>query len=108
MEQKDANEDQQAIREINPSYYCFNSAELFDIIRRIDNTNQAREYYITDAPAALLGQGRTVCVVDAVPSEDVLSINTPVQLAEVDEILRRRLNLPPAIATPQGATSDED
>jgi hypothetical protein len=30
-------------------------------------------------------------VVDAVPPEDVLSVNTPEQLAEVDAILRRRL-----------------
>jgi hypothetical protein len=29
--------------------------------------------------------------VEAVPPDDVLSINTPVQLAQVDAILRRRL-----------------
>jgi hypothetical protein len=33
-------------------------------------------------------------VIDAVPPEDVLSINTPQQLAEVDAILRLRLNMP--------------
>ena len=42
------------------------------------------------------GSGVTVCghiveVVDAVPPEDVLSINTPRQLAEVDAILTARL-----------------
>ena len=94
VEQKDAQEDELAIREVNPSYYCFNSIELFDVIRRIDNQNSQREYYITDAPAVLMAHGKTVCVVDAVPSEDVLSINTPAQLAEVDAVLRRRLNLP--------------
>ena len=31
-----------------------------------------------------------VAAVDAVPPEDVLSVNDPVQLAEVDSILRRR------------------
>lgn len=93
VEQKDASAEQLAIREVNPSYYCFNSRELFDVIRRIDNRNQAREYYITDAPAELLSQGRVVCVVDAVPPADVLSINTPVQLAAVDAILRRRLDM---------------
>jgi hypothetical protein len=31
-----------------------------------------------------------VAVVDAVPPEDILSVNTPEQLAEVDAILRRR------------------
>jgi hypothetical protein len=32
----------------------------------------------------------SVAAVDAVPPEDVLSINDPAQLAEVDGILRRR------------------
>ena len=39
----------------------------------------------------LLSQKRTVQVIDAVPAEDVLSINTPAQLAEVDAIFRKRL-----------------
>ena len=33
-------------------------------------------------------------MVDAVPPEDVLSINNPDQLAEVDAILRDRLGMP--------------
>ena len=36
--------------------------------------------------------GKIVEVIDAVPAEDVLSINTPEQLADVDAILRRRLD----------------
>ena len=40
---------------------------------------------------------RTACdkvsVVDAVPAEDVLSINTPQELQVVDAILRRRLGI---------------
>ena len=48
------------------------------------------EYYITDVFGILRESGRTVAAVDAVPPEDVLSINDPAQLAEVDGILRRR------------------
>jgi bifunctional UDP-N-acetylglucosamine pyrophosphorylase/glucosamine-1-phosphate N-acetyltransferase len=91
VEQKDATPDQLAIREINPSYYLFRTADLFAALRRVTNQNASGEYYITDVFELLLRDGRRVEVVDAVPPEDVLSVNTPEQLAEVDAILRRRL-----------------
>jgi len=92
VEQKDATPDQRAIREVNPSYYCFRSADLFAGLARIRNNNKQGEYYLTDVPGLLKTDGRVVSVVDAVPAEDVLSINTPEQLAEVDRVLHTRLN----------------
>jgi UDP-N-acetylglucosamine diphosphorylase/glucosamine-1-phosphate N-acetyltransferase len=91
VEQKDATEAQRAIREINPSYYLFRTVDLFDALTRVTNQNASGEYYITDVFELLLKDGKRVEVVDAVPPEDVLSVNTPEQLAEVDSILRRRL-----------------
>jgi bifunctional UDP-N-acetylglucosamine pyrophosphorylase/glucosamine-1-phosphate N-acetyltransferase len=91
VEQKDATAEQLEVREVNPSYYCFTSDALFDSLSRIDNHNQQGEYYLTDVPGLLKTQGRVISVVDAVPPEDVLSINTPEQLAEVDRILRARI-----------------
>jgi bifunctional UDP-N-acetylglucosamine pyrophosphorylase/glucosamine-1-phosphate N-acetyltransferase len=91
VEQKDASEAQRAIREINPSYYLFRTVDLFDALTRVTNQNASGEYYITDVFELLLKDGKRVEVVDAVPPEDVLSVNTPEQLAEVDAILRRRL-----------------
>mgnify|MGYP003350964863 CR=1 FL=1 len=91
VEQKDATPEQLAIREINPSYYCFRTKDLFDALKRVTNQNASGEYYITDVFELLLKDGKRVSVVDAVPPEDVLSVNTPEQLAEVDAILRRRL-----------------
>jgi bifunctional UDP-N-acetylglucosamine pyrophosphorylase/glucosamine-1-phosphate N-acetyltransferase len=96
IEQKDANSDQLAIREVNPSYYCFVAGDLFASLARVRNDNKQNEYYLTDVPAMLKRQGKPVCVIDAVPAEDVLSINTPDQLAQVDAILRQRLGMPPA------------
>lgn len=96
VEHKDADDDERHIREVNPSYYCFDANALFRVLGDIDNRNKAGEFYLTDAPAMLLSQHQTVCVVDAVPPEDVLSINTPQQLAEVDRILRQRQIQPKA------------
>ena len=50
---------------------------------------------VTAVPASLREQGRGVEIVDAVPPEDVLSVNTPRQLAEVDAILTARLENQP-------------
>lgn len=94
VEQKDATPEQLRVREVNPSYYCFRSDLLFSALGQVRNDNKQGEYYLTDVPALLKAQGRTTAVIDAVPPEDVLSINTPEQLAEVDRILRKRLGGP--------------
>jgi bifunctional N-acetylglucosamine-1-phosphate-uridyltransferase/glucosamine-1-phosphate-acetyltransferase GlmU-like protein len=90
VEQKDATPEQLKIREVNPSYYCFKVGDLFAALSRVDNKNKSGEYYITDVFELLLREGKRVSVVDAVPPEDVLSVNTPDQLAEVDRILKSR------------------
>jgi bifunctional UDP-N-acetylglucosamine pyrophosphorylase/glucosamine-1-phosphate N-acetyltransferase len=90
VEQKDATPEQLKINEINPSYYCFRTADLFDALRRVTNQNASGEYYLTDVFELLLRDGKRVSVVDAVPPEDVLSVNTPEQLAEVSRILEGR------------------
>lgn len=90
VEQKNATTEQLAIREVNPSYYCFDLGALRDALGRVERDEVSGEYYLTDAPALLLAGGARVEVIDAVPPEDVLSINTPEQLAEVDRILRGR------------------
>jgi bifunctional UDP-N-acetylglucosamine pyrophosphorylase/glucosamine-1-phosphate N-acetyltransferase len=90
VEQKDATPAQLTLREVNPSYYCFKAGELFETLAQVRNDNKQGEYYLTDVPGLLKARGRTVTVVDAVPPEDVLSINTPEQLAEVESVLRTR------------------
>ena len=91
VEEKNATAEQRAIREVNPSYYCFRGPALFDALGRVKRDEVSGEYYLTDVPGLLLSEGRRVEVVDSVPPEDVLSINTPEQLAEVDRVLRHRL-----------------
>ncbi len=91
VEQKDATPQELEINEVNPSYYCFDSEALFGSLDEVKSHNSQGEYYITDVPAILKSHGKKVEVVEAVPSQDVLSINTQAQLQEVDAILRQRL-----------------
>ncbi|MCC7203669.1 MAG: NTP transferase domain-containing protein [Phycisphaeraceae bacterium] len=98
VEQKDATPQELAIREVYPSYACFESAALFESLAKVGNKNQSGEYYLTEVPAILCREGRRVEVIESVPAEDVLSINTPEQLAEVDAIFRKRRATSPGLA----------
>lgn len=91
VEQKDGIPEQLAIQEVNPSYYCFRAGDLFGSLNQVDNNNKQGEYYLTDVPGLHKQQGKTVRVVDAVPAEDVLGINTQEHLAVVDATMRKRL-----------------
>ncbi|MSQ90318.1 MAG: hypothetical protein EXS01_02835 [Phycisphaerales bacterium] len=90
VEQKDCSAEQLMIREINPSYYCFATGALLSTLGQVGNRNASGEYYITDVFGILKQAGHTVQVVDAVPPEEVLSVNTEAQLAEVSAILQSR------------------
>lgn len=92
VEQKNATDDELKINEVNPSYYCFDVTKLFNALENVTRNELTGEYYITDVPQLLLEAGETVEVIDAVPPEDILSINTLEHLAEVDAIYRARLS----------------
>jgi bifunctional UDP-N-acetylglucosamine pyrophosphorylase/glucosamine-1-phosphate N-acetyltransferase/UDP-N-acetylglucosamine pyrophosphorylase len=91
VEYADADEAQRNLREANVSVYCFGAESLRQVAGRIDNDNRKGEYYITDALALLLSDGRRVSAVAAVPEEQVRSINTPEELREVERMLAARL-----------------
>jgi bifunctional UDP-N-acetylglucosamine pyrophosphorylase/glucosamine-1-phosphate N-acetyltransferase len=94
VEHKNCTPEQLEICEINPSYYCFKTKEMFDGLQRVQRDENSGEWFLTDVPGLLLASGGRVEVIDAVPPEDVLSINTPDQLAAVDHVLRSRLGMP--------------
>jgi bifunctional N-acetylglucosamine-1-phosphate-uridyltransferase/glucosamine-1-phosphate-acetyltransferase GlmU-like protein len=68
----------------------FAAEDLLRALGRLDNTNASGEYYLTDCPAILLDDGERVDAVACLDPSETLSVNTPEQLAEVAEALRRR------------------
>lgn len=90
VEQKNCTKEQLAIAEVNPSYYCFNTRQLFAALANVRRNPVSNEYYITDVPELLLATSARVDVVEAVPPQDIYSINTPDDLAQVDQIYRSR------------------
>jgi len=91
VEQLDATDAQREIREINVSLYCARVDELLFALARLKNDNKKGEYYLTDVFGILRAAGKTVTAAQAVAAEDVLSVNSRDQLAQVDAILQDRI-----------------
>lgn len=91
VEQLDATPAQREIREINVSLYCARAGDLLYALARLTNANKKAEYYLTDVFGILRTAGRPVLAVQAVAADDVLSVNSREQLAQVDAILQARI-----------------
>jgi len=92
VEQKDADPEEQEIREINSGIYCMDSDFLFNNIRGIGNDNAQGEYYLTDLLAIAVRKGLTCLALPTGDADEIMGVNDRVQLAEAARILRRRIN----------------
>jgi bifunctional UDP-N-acetylglucosamine pyrophosphorylase/glucosamine-1-phosphate N-acetyltransferase len=93
VEQKNATKEQRAINEVYPSYAVFNVPAMLGDLEVLPRDEVSGEYYLTTVPERLATAGGTVSLVPGVDSQDMLSINTPEQLAVVDGALRNRLGM---------------
>lgn len=95
VEEKDANDEQRAITEVNMSTYIFDNQEMLGVLSELKNQNSQGEYYITDCPALLREHGKKVEALPVLKPCESLSINTVDELAIVDAEMRRLLNKTP-------------
>jgi bifunctional UDP-N-acetylglucosamine pyrophosphorylase/glucosamine-1-phosphate N-acetyltransferase len=91
VEDRDASPDEVSIKEINTGIYCVESPFLFEALKRVGQDNVQGEYYLTDIVAIANGKKRKVYAFVAEDSAEVVGINTRVDLAKADEILRAEL-----------------
>ena len=92
VEQKDADPEEQKIREINSGIYCMDSGFLFGNIKGLGNDNAQGEYYLTDLLAIAVHQGLTCLALQAGDAVEIMGVNDRSQLAEAGRVLRRRIN----------------
>jgi bifunctional UDP-N-acetylglucosamine pyrophosphorylase/glucosamine-1-phosphate N-acetyltransferase/UDP-N-acetylglucosamine pyrophosphorylase len=90
VEEKDATEEQRRITEVNMSTYVFDGPALLHALDLLKNENRQREYYLTDCPAILLGEGKQVAALPVLDPCEALSINTPEELAQVELAMKSR------------------
>jgi bifunctional UDP-N-acetylglucosamine pyrophosphorylase/glucosamine-1-phosphate N-acetyltransferase len=92
VEQRDADEDERAIDEINLAIYCFKRSLLAPALRRITPDNAQGEYYLTDVVQVLAGAGHHVGGMAVADLAEALGVNDRAQLAMAEAELRRRTN----------------
>ncbi|MBN2169549.1 MAG: bifunctional UDP-N-acetylglucosamine diphosphorylase/glucosamine-1-phosphate N-acetyltransferase GlmU [Actinobacteria bacterium] len=91
VEESDASSDEKEIREINASTYVFDRKVLENAINELSTENVQGEYYLTDVIESIVSGGGRVVAVQGDPQES-LGVNNRVQLANVNEIMRERVN----------------
>ncbi len=92
VEEKDADEEQILINEINAGVYCFDIEELTLAIQKINNNNAQKEYYLTDVIKIMNEKGLKTGAVIVDDNTEILGVNDRVQLELVTQVLKIRIN----------------
>ncbi|MDT9546382.1 MAG: NTP transferase domain-containing protein [Chlorobium sp.] len=88
VEQKDAAEEEKAVKEINSGVYVFNAKTLFDSLKEITTKNAQNEYYLTDVFGVCFRKGSRVAAWKTPNPDEIHGINTPQQLAHAEHLLK--------------------
>ena len=89
VEEKDATDQQRQITEVNMSTYVFHTPDLLAALPQLRDNNKQGEYYITDCPAILKANGKTIRAEAVLEPCEALSVNTVEDLQAVEDEMRR-------------------
>lgn len=92
VEQKDASDFEQQIKEINTGTYVFDNARLFEALKNINTNNAQGEYYITDVIGIFRENGEKVGAYTLKDFDESLGVNDRVALATAESVMRSRIN----------------
>ena len=84
VEHKDATEAQRRIREVYTGMMAAPTAALRRWVTALRNDNAQREYYLTDIVAMAVAEGVPVVATAAASETEVLGVNSPAQLADLE------------------------
>ncbi len=91
-EEKDADDFQKDIKEINTGILCFDKDKLVESLKVIKPNNAKKEYYLTDVIDILYKKGDLVETLVIPDSNEAMGINSRVELAQANKIMQRRIN----------------
>lgn len=92
VEQKDANEQERSVKEINSGMYCFNAKKLLCALDSLTNNNAQCEYYLTDTLEIIRSAGGKIGAYIVEDNKDISGVNDRVQLAAAEKVMRERIN----------------
>jgi len=91
IEELDASIYERVIEEINVGVYCFNKKALFSSLEKLAPKNKKEEYYLTDTIEILTKSNILVESVSTADNEEFLGVNTRVELAKAEAVMRKRI-----------------
>lgn len=91
VEQKDASDAEKLITEVNPAVYCFDAAKLRELLPQVKNENAQNEYYLPDLVKLIVAEGGKILGMESSIPDEFLGINDRWQLAEANDIMRRKI-----------------
>ncbi|MCA0989567.1 bifunctional UDP-N-acetylglucosamine diphosphorylase/glucosamine-1-phosphate N-acetyltransferase GlmU [Guptibacillus algicola] len=92
VEQKDANEAEQNVTEINTGTYCFDNKTLFETLQLVNNENSQGEYYLPDVVEILQQQGEVVAAYQTADFNETMGVNDRVALSRAEQAMKKRIN----------------
>ena len=84
VEQKDANEKQLQIKEVNTGFLAVKKSQLASWLDKLDNKNAQGEYYLTDIIALAVADNVAIETSSVGNINEVMGINDKVQLAKME------------------------
>lgn len=92
VEEKDATNEQKNIQEINAGMYLVKGNLIKENIEKLTNDNSQKEYYLTDLFELLKKQNKDIATF-LIDKQEILGVNSRVQLEEARRIIQDRINL---------------
>lgn len=92
VEEKDTNDMQKLINEINAGIYCFDIEGLLSALKEIKPNNAQGEYYLTDVIKIMNDKGLKTGAVIVEDNTEILGINDRIQLEMLTKVLQIRIN----------------
>lgn len=90
VEEKDANAEQKAIKEVNAGIYCLNWSKIKSAFSQLKTNNAQGEYYLTDIISWGKEQNLNVNAYILEDSDEIYGINSRLNLAQATKIMNKR------------------
>ncbi len=90
VENAEATAEQRAVRLCNGGVMLLDAAKIWSWLDRLTDNNSKKEFYLTDC-IALARQDGDVCAVAEMSADEVLGVNTRVELAQAEKLMQQRL-----------------
>jgi len=92
VEEKDGDEFELDIKEINTGITCFNKNKLTEALKEVKPNNRKKEYYLTDCIGILYKNNELTGTVVLEDINEALGVNSKIDLAKAYSTIQKRIN----------------